>query len=78
MVLKIAQQENLSLEEVQSILGTGADGRIRKSDVFNYIKNKKYALPSRPNQQTIQAVKSTYNAPPIKFIEGHDTVIKDG
>ncbi len=76
LVLKIAQQENLSLQEVQSIVGTGADGRIRKSDVFNYIKNRKYALPSRPQQQTTQPIKSTYTAPPIKFVEGHDTVIK--
>jgi len=76
LVISIAQQEGLSIEEVQSILGTGAEGRIRKSDVMNYIKNRKYALPSRPQSQVSQVPKSTYNAPPIKFVEGHDTVIE--
>jgi len=76
LVVSIAQQEGLSIEEVQSIPGTGAEGRIRKSDVMNYIKNRKYALPSRPQAQVSQAPKSTYNAPPIKFVEGHDTVIE--
>ena len=44
LIISIAQKENLSLEEVQSIEGTGAEGRIRKSDVFNYLKNRKYPL----------------------------------
>ena len=35
LIISIAQKENLSLEEVQSIEGTGAEGRIRKSDVLN-------------------------------------------
>ena len=39
LVVSIAKQEGLSIEEVQSIQGTGSEGRIRKSDVMNYIKN---------------------------------------
>jgi 2-oxoglutarate dehydrogenase E2 component (dihydrolipoamide succinyltransferase) len=76
LVLSIAQKEGLTIEEVQSILGTGTEGRIRKSDVMNYISNRKYALPSRPQIKEIKKPISTYNAPPIKFIEGHDTVIE--
>ncbi|NQY30573.1 MAG: 2-oxo acid dehydrogenase subunit E2 [Flavobacteriaceae bacterium] len=76
LVVSIAQKEGLTIEEVQRIIGTGAEGRIRKSDVMNYIQNRKYALPSRPQAQVVQPPKSTYNAPPIKFVEGHDTVIK--
>ncbi|CAM3407992.1 Dihydrolipoamide acetyltransferase component of pyruvate dehydrogenase complex [Flavobacterium longum] len=51
LIISIAQKENLSLEEVQSIPGSGADGRIQKSDVFNYLKNRKYPLASRPVDQ---------------------------
>lgn len=76
LVVSIAQKEGLTIEEVQSIVGTGIEGRIRKSDVMNYISNRKYALPSRPQVQAAQEVRSTYNAPPIKFVEGHDTVIE--
>jgi 2-oxoglutarate dehydrogenase E2 component (dihydrolipoamide succinyltransferase) len=76
LVLSIAQKEGLTIEEVQSIVGTGTECRIRKSDVMNYISNRKYALPSRPQIKEIKKQISTYNAPPIKFIEGHDTVIE--
>jgi len=76
LVVSIAQKEGLTIEEVQSIVGTGIDGRIRKSDVMNYVRNRKYALPSRSQAPVVQAPKSTYNAPPIKFVEGHDTVIE--
>jgi 2-oxoglutarate dehydrogenase E2 component (dihydrolipoamide succinyltransferase) len=76
LVVSIAQKEGLTIEEVQSIVGSGTDGRIRKSDVMNYISNRKYALPSKPQLQEVKKSTSTYNAPPIKFVEGHDTVIE--
>jgi 2-oxoglutarate dehydrogenase E2 component (dihydrolipoamide succinyltransferase) len=76
LVVSIAQKEGLTIEEVQSIIGTGTEGRIRKSDVMTYISNRKYALPSRPQAQIVQEQKSTYNVPPVKFVEGHDTVIE--
>ena len=76
LVISIAQKEGLTIEEVQSIVGTGTEGRIRKSDVIDYVQHRKYALPSRPQAPVAQAPKSTYNAPPIKFVEGHDTVIE--
>ena len=76
LVVSIAQKEGLTIEEVQSIFGTGTEGRIRKSDVMNYISNRKYALPSKPQVQEIKKPTSTYNAPPLKFTEGHDTVIE--
>ncbi len=73
LVLSIAQKENLTLEEVQSIQGTGAKGRIRKSDVMHYIKNRKYPLPSRPQSETS---KSSYNTRPIAFVEGKDRIVE--
>nr|WP_108805187.1 dihydrolipoamide acetyltransferase family protein [Aquimarina sp. Aq107] len=73
LVISIAQKENLTIEEVRSIAGTGDGGRIRKSDVMLYIKNRKYPLPSRP-QTTVP--KSSYNAPPISYIEGKDHIVE--
>jgi 2-oxoglutarate dehydrogenase E2 component (dihydrolipoamide succinyltransferase) len=75
LIVSIAKKENMTIEEVQSIPGTGEDGRIRKSDVFNYLKKRTYPLASRPQAQPTIA-KSTYNPPPIKYVEGHDTVIE--
>ncbi len=73
LVLSIAQKENLTLEEVQSIPGTGTDGRIRKSDVIQYLKRRKYPLPSRPQPQV---PKSSYNAPSISYVEGKDRIVE--
>jgi 2-oxoglutarate dehydrogenase E2 component (dihydrolipoamide succinyltransferase) len=77
LIVSIAKKENMTIEEVQSIPGTGADGRIRKSDVFKYLKNRTYPLASRPQVQAqLQQKKSSYNPPPIKFVEGYDNVIE--
>ncbi|MBP2831576.1 2-oxo acid dehydrogenase subunit E2 [Aquimarina sp. U1-2] len=73
LVISIAKKENLSIEEVQSIEGTGEGGRIRKSDIMQYLKNRQYPLPSRPQAVT---PKSTYNAPPINFVEGKDRIVE--
>ncbi len=73
LVISIAQKENLTIEEVQSIPGTGTDGRIRKSDVVQYLKNRKYPLPSRPQPLP---PKPSYNAPPISYVEGKDRIVE--
>lgn len=74
LIISIAQKENLSLEEVQSIPGSGADGRIQKSDVFNYLKNRKYPLKSIPQGQAAPA--SAYPKPAINFVEGKDRIVE--
>ena len=48
LIISIAQKENLSIEELQTIPGSGANGRIQKSDVFQYLKNRKYPIQSKP------------------------------
>ncbi|RZS99884.1 dihydrolipoamide acetyltransferase family protein [Aquimarina brevivitae] len=75
LILNIAKKENLSIEEVLSINGSGEGGRIRKSDVVSYLKNRQYPLPSRPVQQ-VSAPKSNYKAPPISFVEGKDRIVE--
>ncbi len=40
LVMSIANKENISFEELETILGTGADGRVSKKDILNYISNK--------------------------------------
>lgn len=74
LIISIAQKENLSLEEVQSIPGSGLDGRIQKSDVFNYLKNRKYPLQSKPITDNRQP--TTYPKPKINFVEGKDRIVE--
>ena len=40
LVKNIAKEEGVSVEELELIGGTGKDGRVTKSDILDYIKNK--------------------------------------
>ncbi len=40
LVKNIAQQENISFKELESIKGTGKGGRVKKEDVLKYIETK--------------------------------------
>lgn len=75
LIISIAQKENLSIEEVQSISGSGKDGRIQKSDIFNYLKNRKYPIQSQPATSNQQPTTS-YPKPVIQFTEGKDRIIE--
>jgi 2-oxoglutarate dehydrogenase E2 component (dihydrolipoamide succinyltransferase) len=75
LIISIAQRENLSLEEVQSIQGSGADGRIQKSDVFNYLKNRKYPIRSHPKTDN-RPPTTTYSKPVIQFAAGKDRIVE--
>lgn len=74
LIISIAQKENLSIEELQTIPGSGADGRLQKSDVFNYLKNRKYPLQSKPTTDNGQ--RTTYPKPKINFVEGKDRIVE--
>lgn len=76
LIVSIAQKENLSLEEVQSIPGSGTDGRIQKSDVFNYLKNRRYPLKSIPQPTNYHPQPTTFPKPKINYVEGKDRIVE--
>lgn len=41
LVLNIAQSEGVSMSELESIPGTGQDGRVSKKDILSYVASKK-------------------------------------
>jgi pyruvate/2-oxoglutarate dehydrogenase complex dihydrolipoamide acyltransferase (E2) component len=41
LVLSIAQKENVSFDELNSIKGTGLEGRVSKKDIIAYIERRK-------------------------------------
>ena len=75
LIISIAQKENLSIEELQSIPGSGAEGRIQKSDVFNYLKNRKYPIQCKPTTDNRQPA-TNYPKPKINFTEGKDRIVE--
>ena len=76
LIISIAQKENLSIEELQAIPGSGAEGRLQKSDVFNYLKNRKYPIQSKPITDNRQPTTSSYPKPKINFVEGKDRIVE--
>jgi 2-oxoglutarate dehydrogenase E2 component (dihydrolipoamide succinyltransferase) len=40
LVKNIAKQEGIALEELESVKGTGKDGRVTKHDILNYLPNR--------------------------------------
>ncbi len=81
LIISIAQKENLSIEEVQSIPGSGTDGRIQKSDIFNYLKNRKYPILSKPTtdnrQPTTAYGELGYSAPKVTMRDNDRIVEMD-
>ncbi|MCX6199344.1 MAG: dihydrolipoamide acetyltransferase family protein [Bacteroidetes bacterium] len=55
LVLNIARQEGISMNELESMSGTGAEGRVTKKDILSYVQNRKEKIDDR--QQTIQNTK---------------------
>ena len=76
LIISIAQKENLSIEELQAISGSGTEGRLQKSDVFNYLKNRKYPIQSKPITDNRQPTTSSYPKPKINFVEGKDRIVE--
>ncbi|MGQ9797687.1 MAG: 2-oxoglutarate dehydrogenase, E2 component, dihydrolipoamide succinyltransferase [Ignavibacterium sp.] len=55
LVLSIAQKENVSLEELNKINGSGIDGRVTKKDILAYIEQRK----SKSEKTVVEAPKTT-------------------
>ncbi len=52
LVKNIAKEEGISVAELETIAGSGKEGRVNKEDVLNYIKNK-VNVPSVPTPVAI-------------------------
>lgn len=76
LVKSIASKENISIEELNSISGTGQNGRVKKEDVLAYIENRGSApVKSSVQASQVQSPAKTVSAPTVTSGEG-DTVVK--
>jgi 2-oxoglutarate dehydrogenase E2 component (dihydrolipoamide succinyltransferase) len=53
LVLNIAASEGISMSELESMEGTGQDGRVSKKDIMNYLENRKKA-PQQEHREPAQ------------------------
>jgi len=74
LVLNIARQENISMQELESISGTGKEGRVTKKDILAYVKTQKQkrdiAFPSQEDILT-EPFPETFLA-----VNGEDEIIE--
>ncbi|MFO7846491.1 MAG: 2-oxoglutarate dehydrogenase, E2 component, dihydrolipoamide succinyltransferase [Balneolaceae bacterium] len=52
LVRSIAKEEGISQEELESIEGSGKDGRVSKDDVLSYLEDRKAGKVSAPEKET--------------------------
>jgi pyruvate dehydrogenase E2 component (dihydrolipoamide acetyltransferase) len=80
LVLNIARTEGVSMSELESIPGTGSNGRVSKNDILAYVQRKKGGavsapVVSRPTAPTA-AAPSFKPAAPITYPAGRVELIK--
>jgi 2-oxoglutarate dehydrogenase E2 component (dihydrolipoamide succinyltransferase) len=53
LVRSIAEKENVSLQELEVIVGSGQDGRVTKNDILTFIENRKNAPAQQPKVEVV-------------------------
>lgn len=80
LVLNIARTENVSMSELETIPGTGANNRVSKNDILAYVESKKSGKPISGLQQKISTSTPSYSSPkpaaPISYPAGRVEIIK--
>ena len=65
LVRNMASKENISVEELNSIPGTGKDGRVSKSDMISYLKNRSTA-PQTESPKPVATPQETQQVKEVK------------
>src|ERR1700754_2824595 len=69
LVKNIAAQEGISAEELDKIPGTGAEGRLTKDDLLNYLQNPSAVSTAKPQQPVEKAPAPVVETPAAKPAE---------
>ena len=81
LVKNIAKEEGVSIAELESISGSGKDGRVTKEDILNFVKNRTSQLVleetvtpvEQPIKQSVQS--TTTSAVPVS-VNGGDEIVE--
>ncbi len=72
LIISIAKKHHISFEELARIPATGKEGRLRKSDVFNYIEEGR---PYKFAQPVVQDP-TAYRIPQLTFDKGKGKIVE--
>ncbi len=81
LVKNIAKQENIGQAELDAIPGTGANGRVTKIDMMNYLKSRGQsstpaATPSSVSTPTAKTSNVANSMPSVKSTSGQDEIVQ--
>lgn len=74
LVKNIAKTEGISSQELETIQGTGSDGRVTKNDILNYL-DQKSSTPSK-NLSPKEPIKSIVAQDSVEVFKGEDEIIE--
>lgn len=81
LVRSIAQEEGINMTELESVNGTGKDGRITKKDILAYLSNRSTATVSATAPKASKLAASTtavqISAPSVPAMEGDEIIEMD-
>jgi len=85
LVLNIAKAENISMAVLETIAGTGAEGRVTKRDILAFVQNKGNVTPSAPQTTSISTTStpkpvvsaSVPPRPPVSLSGGDEIIEMD-
>lgn len=78
LVRNIAQTEGITLEQLETISGSGKDGRVTKKDILAYIKNREHSSELSPATVSFEGevlTNFTQSGVPIS-VNGEDEIIE--
>jgi len=78
LVRSIAKEEGISQEELESIEGSGQNGRVSKQDILSYVEDKKAGKVSAPASQQAAASGGGLSKPTSKSSSGSSDSISAG
>ena len=73
LIVSIAKEHHISYEELARIPATGTEGRVRKSDLFQYIEDER---PFQFVQPTTEHDPTAYRIPQLKLDKGKGEIVK--
>lgn len=79
LVKNIAREENISLEELDGISGSGKDNRVTKKDILQYVEDKKSgkAAPAPAKEAPAAQSAQRVEAPPVSSAPGDEIIEMD-
>lgn len=76
LVKNIAKEEGVSIAELESISGSGKEGRVTKEDIIKYVGSRKLGAGSQPSQPTTHNPQlTTSKAQPVS-VNGGDEIVE--